>query len=82
MLVKSLACPALPAPGVVKNPQSPIEYVIILQATSQKRATEQLAKVSIIGPILESQRSSVADIGCKLLRKSLTKFFDRHLSHR
>lgn len=57
----------------MKYPHSPIE------PTSQKRATEQLAKISVIGPIIESQRPSIVDIGGKLLRESLTKFFDRDL---
>ena len=54
---------------------SPVEDVIVLKAFSHKEVAEDLAKVGVVGLIIEAEGAGVVKIDGKLIREAATEHF-------
>lgn len=50
----------------------PVVYIVVLESLGLEPASEELAKVRVIGLDLEAQRPSVVNVGGKLLGEGVT----------
>lgn len=49
---------------------SPVENIVVLEALTNEKVSENLAKVAVVGLIVEAERSSIVQVDGKLIRET------------
>jgi hypothetical protein len=48
----------------------PVKDVVILESLTDKKVTEQLAEVRVVGLVIETERTNIVEVDRKLLREA------------